>query len=132
MCANGRTVREQFEVVSTENVNVVKDILENFGKYKVSPSFESGPVVESEPATQRLPVTRIIELTMQGAQVLSESTTSEQGGRTTTTTHGKTTTTTTRGEVETNTTTIVNVSSSKRTIESLYSSSFVIDVLIMD
>ena len=104
MCANGRTVREQFEVVSTENVNVVKDIIENFGKYNVSPSFESGPVVESEPATQRLPVTRIIELTMQGAQVLTEQTTSEQGGRTTTTTHGASKTHTTRGDVETNTT----------------------------
>lgn len=78
-CANGRTVREQFQTVATENQNVVKDILENFGTNKYKPSLEAGPVVEEEPATQRLPVSRVIEITMQGIQVLNEKTMTDSG-----------------------------------------------------
>lgn len=72
-CVDGRTVKEQLETVATENQNVVKDILENFGTNKYKPSFEAGPVVEEEPATQRLPVSRVIELTMTGVRVLEEN-----------------------------------------------------------
>ena len=71
-CANGRTVKEQFQTVASENQNVVKDILENFGTNKYKPSFEAGPVVEEEPATQRLPVSRVIEITLQGIRVLTK------------------------------------------------------------
>ena len=78
-CANGRTVREQFQTVATENQNVVKDILKNFGTNKYKPSLEAGPVVEEEPATQRLPVSRVIEITMQGIQVLNEKSTTDRG-----------------------------------------------------
>ena len=79
-CINGRTVKEQLETVATENQNVVKDILENFGTNKYKPSFEAnGPVVEEEPATQRLPVSRVIEITMQGVSVLNERTTTDSG-----------------------------------------------------
>lgn len=78
-CSNGRTVREQFQTVATENQNVVKDILENFGTNKYKPSLEAGPVVEEEPATQRLPVSRVIEITMQGVSVLNEKTTTDSG-----------------------------------------------------
>lgn len=72
MCADGRTVREKFDIVATENQNIVKDIMENFGSNKYRPSMEAGAVVETEPATQRLPVSRVIEITMNGISVLSE------------------------------------------------------------
>lgn len=89
-CANGRTVREQFQTVATENQNVVKDILENFGTNKYKPSLEAGPVVEEEPATQRLPVSRVIEITMQGIQVLSEKESENNSGTVVTDDNGKT------------------------------------------
>jgi len=89
-CANGRTVREQFQTVATENQNVVKDILENFGTNKYKPSLEAGPVVEEEPATQRLPVSRVIEITMQGIQVLSEKESGDNSGTVVTDDNGKT------------------------------------------
>lgn len=98
MCANGRTVREQFELVATENYDIIDEILTNFGKNSVEYSNEE-TVVQLEPNTQRLPVGRVIELTMTGYTVLPSTTkTTEkeewEDPSTTTTTHGKTTTTT--------------------------------------
>lgn len=73
MCANGRTVREQFEVVATENKDVIEDIIKNFGKVQHKPSMEAGPVVDTESITQRLPTSRVIELTMYGIQALNST-----------------------------------------------------------
>ena len=89
-CANGRTVKEQFQTVATENQNIVKDILENFGTNKYKPSLEAGPVIEEEPATQRLPVSRVIEITMQGVNVLSEKESEGNRGTITTDSDGNT------------------------------------------
>ena len=69
MCANGRTVREQFELVATENYDIIDEILQNFGKTETEYSNED-TVVRLEPDTQRLPVGRVIELTMTGIHVL--------------------------------------------------------------
>lgn len=69
MCANGRTVREQFELVATENYDIIDEILHNFGKNGMEYSNEE-TVVRLEPDTQRLPVGRVIELTMTGIHVL--------------------------------------------------------------
>ena len=68
-CINGRTVREQFELVATENYNIIDEILNNFGKAGCVYSNEE-TVVKLEPDTQRLPVGRVIELSMTGIQVL--------------------------------------------------------------
>lgn len=73
MCANGRTVREQFELVATENYDIIDEILTNFGKNSVEYSNEE-TVVQLEPNTQRLPVGRVIELTMTGYTVLPATT----------------------------------------------------------
>lgn len=70
MCANGRTVREQFELVATENYDIIDEILTNFGKTGVEYSNEE-TVVQLEPNTQRLPVGRVIEITMNGYNVLN-------------------------------------------------------------
>lgn len=92
MCANGRTVREQFEVVATENKDIIEDIIKTFGTVP-KPSMEAGPVVDTEPATQRLPTTRVIELTMNGINVLKEEAITKK-----TTEFGSTTTTDKEGE----------------------------------
>lgn len=72
VCANGRTVREQFEIVATENYNIIDEILQNFGKNGCEYSNEE-TVVRLEPDTQRLPVGRVIELSMTGIQVLRDT-----------------------------------------------------------
>ena len=72
MCANGRTVREQFEIVATENYDIIDEILTNFGKNGCEYSNEE-TVVRLEPDTQRLPVGRVIELSMTGINVLKET-----------------------------------------------------------
>lgn len=71
-CINGRTVREQFELVATENYNIIDEILHNFGKSGCVYSNEE-TVVKLEPDTQRLPVGRVIELSMTGIQVLNST-----------------------------------------------------------
>ena len=71
-CANGRTVREMFELVATENYDIIGEIMNNFGKINQQYSNEE-TVVRLEPDTQRLPVGRVIELTMTGINVLSET-----------------------------------------------------------
>lgn len=73
MCANGRTVREQFELVATESYDVIDEIMNNFGKSGCTYSNEE-TIVKLEPDTQRLPVGRVIELSMTGIQVLQQST----------------------------------------------------------
>ena len=78
MCANGRTVREQFELVATENYDIIDEIMNNFGKTGVEYSNEE-TVVQLEPNTQRLPVGRIIELTMNGYTVLPNTVKVTQG-----------------------------------------------------
>lgn len=84
-CANGRTVREQFELVATENYDIIDEILNNFGKTGCTYSNEE-TVVQLEPNTQRLPVGRVIELTMTGVTALkAESTVVKTGGDTKTT-----------------------------------------------
>ncbi len=70
LCANGQTVRQMLEVVSTESFDLVKAIEDKFGSSNYTFSNEDG-VVDLEPATQRLPVGRLIELTMTGAVALN-------------------------------------------------------------
>lgn len=70
LCANGQTVRQMLEVVSTESFDLVDAIMDKFGSSNYTFSNEDG-VVDLEPATQRLPVGRLIELTMTGAVALN-------------------------------------------------------------
>lgn len=72
LCANGQTVRQMLEVVSTESFDLVDAIMDKFGSSNYTFSNEDG-VVDLEPATQRLPVGRLIELTMTGAVALGSS-----------------------------------------------------------
>ena len=72
LCANGRTVRQMIEAVGTENINLVDEIMKTFGSNSYAYSNEATPLVDLEPATQRLPVGRLIELDMTGATVASD------------------------------------------------------------
>ena len=102
MCANGRTVREQFEIVATENYDILDEIMHNFGKNNCMYSNEE-TVVQLEPNTQRLPVGRVIEITMTGIQVgaMQEKTSRGNDTETTNTHHGARRTETTYGKNET-------------------------------
>lgn len=69
ICANGQTVRQMLEVVSSESFDIIKAIDDYFGKNNYTFSNEDG-LVDLEPNTQRLPVGRLIELTLTGAVAL--------------------------------------------------------------
>ena len=74
LCANGRTVREMIDTVGTENYDLVDEIMKTFGSNNYNYSNEATPLVDLEPATQRLPCGRLIELTMTGVNVDREVT----------------------------------------------------------
>jgi len=78
LCANGRTVRQMIETVGTENYDVVDEIMKTFGSNNYNYSNEASPLVDLEPATQRLPCGRLIELSMTGAVPLNEVSTKNE------------------------------------------------------
>jgi hypothetical protein len=82
LCANGQTVRQMLEVVSTESFDLVDAIMDKFGSSNYTFSNEDG-VVDLEPTTQRLPVGRLIELTMTGAVALGSNSTDVSSSYTT-------------------------------------------------
>ena len=71
LCANGRTVREMVEAVGTENYDIIKEIFDKFGSNSYNFSNED-EVVKLDNDVQRLPVGRLIELSMVGAVPVSE------------------------------------------------------------
>lgn len=69
LCANGRTVQEMFQAVGTEHLDILREIKNTFGKSNYTFSNEN-TIVDLEPMSQRLPVGRLIELSMTGAVAL--------------------------------------------------------------